>query len=277
MLSLILLAAITAAIVGSFISMLSYRLPIMLMRQWSDEPSSTETVNLALPSSYCPQCQQSIPWYRNIPIIGYFIGHRKCSHCQKPISLRYIAIELITVASFLTAIIAIIYGHSSYIINLHLPSPVAFIELLIILALVISLAVIDMEHGLLPDVLTLLLLWMGLLMSSLGAGIELTNAVWGAIAGYLLLWSIYWIMKWLTKKEGMGYGDFKYLAAIGAWVGWTMLPAVLLLASVSALFYAMMNILLKRSTLHSSIRFGPFLSASFYVLLVWGNSIRDLI
>ena len=269
-----------AAIVGSFISMLTYRLPIMMEQQWQKEwqqeqeqqqerstDSDQETqFNLAKPASHCPHCQQAITWRFNIPIIGFLLSKGRCHHCQKSISWRYIGIELATLA--ITLLLVWQLGMTATMLAMVLAS-----------WLLIALSVIDIEHGLLPDNLTLSLLWLGLLCSSLGLTIDLKDAVWGAAIGYLSLWSLYQIMKRISGREGMGYGDFKLAAAIGAWVGWQALPIIMLLASLTALIYALWQIASKRwqikSALLQQFGFGPFLATAFWLTIFFQEHMQQ--
>lgn len=288
-LMLLVLISILALICGSFIGMLSYRLPIMLEREWNQAQldTSTEqrkTFNLFLPASHCTACNMPIAWYTNIPLIGYFISAGQCKYCQSKISMRYLWIELCMLIATLIFVYFLLMTDSSVLLNSVARNfnggdnnnYMQYIIMLILLTLIISLSVIDIEQGLLPDVLTYTLLWTGLIVSNLGYSIALANAIWGAVLGYFILWLLYQIMKIITGREGMGYGDFKYLAAIGAWVGWLALPLVLLIASISAIIYAIARRLISHTELNIAIRFGPFLSISFYCYLVWGNWIITL-
>lgn len=260
---------LVAAIIGSFLNMLTYRLPLILQRQWRQQASDildvsaeeTDSINLFFPASHCPHCKVSIPWYYNIPIAGFFLSRCRCQSCQQPIPLRYLWLELFTVAI-------------SWLLMFKFPWGPQLAALLVASWMLTALAVIDLETGFLPDQITLPLLWLGLITSSLGiTATPLVDALWGALMGYLLLWSLYWIMKLLTAKEGMGYGDFKLLAAIGAWLGWLSLPLALLLASISALGYILYQTLItKRKQWHSKHRFGPFLALGFWVTLLWGDT-----
>lgn len=260
-------------IVGSFLNVVVHRLPIMLERAWlrqcqeiSDpETSKTNTeeiYNLVTPRSRCPHCSHAITALENIPVISFLWQKGKCVACGHPISWRYPFVEL------LTAILSII------VIGYFGMTLVGGAALLFTWMLV-ALAVIDFDHQILPDNLTLLLLWIGLLVNlCLDPGFApLTSAVIGAVAGYLSLWSVFHIFKFVTGKEGMGYGDFKLFAAFGAWLGWQNLPLIILLASfVGAIVGGALILLLARDR-QLPIPFGPFLCAAGWIALLWGNDL----
>jgi leader peptidase (prepilin peptidase) / N-methyltransferase len=268
-------------LVGSFLNVVIYRVPVMLEREWRAQcaelaqgngvpavaAAAGPRFNLVVPRSTCPKCQAPITALQNIPVISYLVLRGRCAHCAAPISARYPLIEALT--GVLSALVAWKFGYGA-------PALVA----LVLTWFLIALTFIDVDTQLLPDSMTLPLVWLGLAASAfLGSDPRLTlpvnlhDSVVGAIAGYLSLWSIYHLFKLLTGKDGMGYGDFKLLAAIGAFLGWRMvLPTVLGAAAVGAV--AGIAILsLKGKGRNVPIAFGPFLSASGWLMLMWGNDL----
>ncbi len=261
-----LVTATLGLLVGSFLNVVIYRLPKMLERQWAQEcermagkePAQSETFNLMLPRSRCPSCGHRITWYENIPALSYLLLRGKCAGCAVPISVRYPLVELATGALFL---------YCGLRWNLSATAAVwcAFC------AVLVALTLIDWDTTLLPDDMTLPLLWGGLIASALHwTAVPLNAALWGAVAGYLSLWLVYWGFKLVTGKEGMGFGDFKLFAALGAWFGWTALVPVILMASVIG---AVVGIALKFS---SGLReggyvpFGPFLAGAGLTAMIFG-------
>jgi leader peptidase (prepilin peptidase)/N-methyltransferase len=212
-------------LIGSFLNVVVYRLPLMLQRHWQREAeqflqgdanlphSSGDTFNLAVPASHCPHCHHAIRWWQNIPLLSYCLLAGRCRYCQAAIPLRYPLIELLTAASF-----AVLAWQLDNILALSLAG--------IFTAALLALAAIDIEHQLLLDAITLPLLWLGLIVNSFGLWVPLPAALWGAVGGYLSLWCVYWIYKLITGRDGIGFGDMKLLAALGAWLGWQALPAV---------------------------------------------------
>lgn len=267
----VVLASIIGLMLGSFLNVVIYRLPKMLEREWRQhcaelraEKTVTEPVfNLATPRSTCPQCQHKISVLENIPVISYFFLRGRCSGCQSSISLRYPLVEVLT--SILSGFIAWHFGFGV----------TAFAALFFLWAM-IALTFIDIDTQLLPDSITQPLLWLGLLYNLHGGLTDIHSSVIGAIAGYLTLWSVYWIFKLLTGKEGMGYGDFKLLAAIGAWLGWQLLPMVILFASVVGATVGVILILSKKLTQNAAIPFGPYLAGGGLLALLWGKQINQL-
>lgn len=253
-------------LIGSFLNVVVFRLPKMMERQWAAECAELsgkqlepgEVFNLTLPRSHCPGCGHQIHWYENIPVISYILLHGRCSACKVTISPRYPLVEIATGALFFFC--AWRWGATA--------SGLAWCAFA---AILLSLALIDWDTTLLPDDLTLPLLWLGLISASLQwTSTGLNAALWGAVAGYLSLWSVYWVFKLVTGKEGMGYGDFKLFAALGAWFGWQTLIPMILLASVIG---AAIGIAMKfTSGLREGgyIPFGPFLAGSGLAALVWG-------
>ena len=252
--------------IGSFLNVVIHRLPIMLTRAWrreaaaelgaaGDDPA-TESFNLAVPRSHCPACGGPVKALDNIPIISWIRLRGRCAGCAAPISLRYPLVELLGALAALAAALAFGLTWTA-------------LAAAVFLWALIALACIDFETGLLPDQLTLPLLWCGLLVNVPSAFASLASAVIGAAAGYLILWATYWGFKLVTGKEGMGYGDFKLHAAIGAWLGWQALPAVVLLAALAGILYALPPILLGRRDRNTPIRFGPFLAAAGGLALIF--------
>jgi len=258
-------------IIGSFLNVVIYRLPKMMELAWQEscrEPSQQSTsphatYNLFQPKSACPHCQHAIGFLENIPVLSYvFLGGR-CHHCKQPISIRYPMIE---VASGL--LVGLIAWHFGYSIDMLSTS-------VFVLAL-LTLTCIDLETQLLPDIITLPLLWAGLIFNFNTGFTGLQSAVIGAIAGYLILWTVYWTFKLITKKEGMGHGDFKMLAAIGAWLGWQMIPAVILLSSLSASIVGLSLIIFDEKKRSHAIPFGPYLALAGMIALFWHQSLTAL-
>lgn len=268
-LPLVLLSPLALALlglcIGSFLNVVVHRLPLMLERNWKLESADllgvkTElpaAISLSKPRSRCPACAHSIAWHENIPVLGYVRLRGRCAQCQAQISPRYPVIEILTALLFA----AIAYRFGAQPISLLWCSFVATL---------IALAAIDWDTTLLPDSLTLPLLWAGLIASALGWTISLSSSLWGAVAGYLSLWSVYWLFKLTTGKEGMGFGDFKLLAALGAWLGWQMILPIVLGASVLGAF---VGIGMKMSSALREGRyvpFGPFLAGAGIVVLLAG-------
>ena len=264
------LAALVGACVGSFLNVVVHRLPRMLELRWQDdchalqhpdeEPPARPAYNLAVPRSACPHCGHRIRWHENIPVFGWLALRGKCSACQAPISARYPLVEASTAA--LTVLVLTYTG-------LHL----AALWALLFTWTLLALALIDYDTTLLPDDLTLPLLWLGLLVAIPSGGVALEDAVIGAAAGYLVLWSVYQAFKLATGKEGMGYGDFKLLAALGAWLGWQELPLVIILSSgVGAVAGIAMILLLGRDRA-KPVPFGPYLAAAGFLAYLWGDEL----
>jgi leader peptidase (prepilin peptidase)/N-methyltransferase len=256
-----------ALCVGSFLNVVIYRLPIMLNRQWETEaraileqdhitdPAAAEPFNLMVPRSRCPNCAAPISAWQNIPVVSWLLLRGRCAGCGSRIPVRYPLVELFTCIT--TLIVLSIFGMTW----------LGAAAVLFTWAL-ITLTFIDFDTQLLPDQLTLPLLWLGLLCNISGSFTSLESAVIGAVAGYLFLWSTYWGFKLITGKEGMGYGDFKLFAAIGAWFGWQVLPGSILIASAAGLLYALITLIGKRRTSAQPIPFGPFLAVGGWVSLL---------
>ncbi len=256
-------------LVGSFLNVLIYRLPRMLDWEWramcadmrGEAQEGRAPLNLFRPRSHCPHCQHPIAAYDNMPVLSWLLLRGRCRHCGTAISGRYPVVELLS--GLLAAGAA-----------LHFGPGVQALEAALFLWCVLALTLIDVDSQLLPDQLTLPLLWLGLLFNVSGHWVPLADAVLGAMAGYLSLWSVYWLFKWATGKEGMGYGDFKLLAAIGAWLGWLSLPIVLLLASVVGALVGVALVVGKGHDRHVPIPFGPYLAAAGAIALFWGPQLQ---
>ncbi|MCP1267864.1 prepilin peptidase [Aeromonas hydrophila] len=256
--------------IGSFLNVVIHRLPIMLEREWQAEylgyfnpetqPQQEERYNLMVPRSACPHCGHAITAMENIPLLSWLWLKGRCRACQAPISARYPLVELLT--ALLSLVVAATY-----------PPGWGLLAALLLIWVLVALTFIDLDKMLLPDQLTLPLLWGGLLFNLAGGFAPLADAVIGAMAGYLVLWSLYWAFKLLTGKEGMGYGDFKLLAALGAWLGWQALPIVLLLSSLVGAFIGIALILLRNHHQNKPIPFGPYLAIAGWIALLWGDTI----
>lgn len=263
-------AVILGLLVGSFLNVVIYRLPVMMEKEWTsecrlileldDSPQEQPTFNLAQPNSHCPNCKHEIKPWQNIPVFSYAWLKGKCGNCSTPISLRYPLIEALT--GLMSGIIVWQLGFT----------PLALAGLFFTWAL-ISLTMIDADTKLLPDQITLPLLWLGLLINLLGFNVDLQSAVLGAIFGYLSLWSVYWAFKLLTGKEGMGYGDFKLLAALGAWMGWQALPVIILLSSLVGAILGILILTLNKQGKDTALPFGPYLAAAGWITFLWGDQI----
>jgi leader peptidase (prepilin peptidase)/N-methyltransferase len=269
---LVAAAGLLGLCVGSFLNVVIHRLPKMMENDWSaqcaelrgEQASQAESLSLAKPRSRCPACGHQITALENIPLISYLLILRgKCSGCNAPISARYPIVEALT--ALLSAYAAWHFG----------PSAQAAGALLLVWAL-IALSGIDLDTQLLPDSITLPLLWLGLAFNLWSTYCDLSSAVTGAMAGYLALWSVFWLFKLATGKEGMGYGDFKLLAALGAWLGWQMLPAIILLSSVVGAAVGITLIVAARHGRNIPIPFGPYLAAAGVIALFWGQQITSV-
>jgi leader peptidase (prepilin peptidase) / N-methyltransferase len=265
---LVSVAVLFGLAAGSFLNVVIHRLPKMMERQWRAEcaelagtpapAAGPSPYNLMVPRSACPHCGHGITALENIPIASYIALGGKCSACKKPISLRYPVVEAL--AGALSGYIAWRYGLSA-----------AMFGALIFAWAMVALSFIDLDTFYLPDSVTLPLLWAGLLLNTAAVFTDLRSAIFGAVAGYVALWSVYWIFKLATGKEGMGYGDFKLLAAIGAWLGWKMLPLVILLSSLVGAVVGIGLIAFARHGRNVPIPFGPYLAAAGLIALFWGE------
>ena len=260
-------------VVGSFLNVVILRLPQQLKAQWRNDSEvflgiaqedknevQPATNTLLWPPSHCTNCGQQIKPWQNIPVISYLLLRGRCNNCSHAISLQYPFVELLT--GFMLAVTVAYIGDA-----------VNAIYAIIFTLCLIALAGIDVNEKLLPDQITLPLLWVGLFANINGTFAPLPDAVTGAIAGYLSLWSLYWVFKLVTGKEGMGYGDFKLLAALGAWLGWQMLPLVILISSTFGAVFGLAAILLGGQGRNLQIPFGPFLAGAGWIALLWGDTI----
>jgi len=256
--------------VGSFLNVVIHRLPKMLEQGWKqqcaelrgEDSVASPVYNLMVPHSACPHCNHTISAWENIPVISYLVLRGKCKQCGVRISPRYPTIEAIS--GILSAYAAWHFGFG----------PAAAGALLLIWAL-LALTAIDFDTQLLPDDITLPLLWTGLLFNLFGVFTNLSGAVAGAIIGYLALWSVYWLFKLVTGKEGMGYGDFKLLAALGAWFGWQMLPLIILLSSLVGAIVGITLIVALKHGRNIPIPFGPYLAGGGLIALFWGQTLTQ--
>ena len=271
--ALTLVCVLFGLLVGSFLNVVIHRIPKMMEATWRQEarelleqppPKGEETppiFNLVTPGSHCPHCNHRIRWYENVPVVSWALLKGRCSGCKAAISKRYPIIELLT--ALVAGLCAWRFGYDPWLIFMLYGS-----------FTLLALAVIDLDTTLLPDDLTYPLLWAGLLAAVLGISpVSLSDAVIGAMAGYLALWSLYWVFKLLTGKEGMGYGDFKLLAALGAWLGWQYLPVVVLLSSVVGLVFAVSMMASGSVKRDQGIPFGPYLAIAGWIALLWGEAI----
>ena len=259
------------AAVGSFLNVVIHRLPKMMEAEWQAQAAEVrgETAldsprfNLVVPRSRCPDCGHGITALENIPLVSWVFLRGRCSACQKPISARYPAIELLT-------------GLASTLVAWRFGPTFACTGALLLTWSLIALAFIDFDTTLLPDSITLPLVWAGLGFNLAGAFVPLSAAVLGAMAGYLLLWGVYWLFKLATGKEGMGYGDFKLLAALGAFLGWQMLPLIVLLSSVVGAIIGVALIILARRGREVPMPFGPYLACAGFIALLWGHELTRM-
>jgi len=278
---LYVVAGLLGLMVGSFLNVVIHRLPLMLEIQWRQQcqefladqgaapdqgqpldtdPAASQPFNLVTPRSRCPRCGHAITALENVPVLSYLLLKRKCSACGAPISQRYPIIELLT--AVLSVLVAWRFGLSW----------AGGMALLLTWAL-IALSVIDFDHQLLPDSITLPFLWIGLGLSLFGLFTDAQSSIFGAGAGYLSLWLVYVLFKWATGKEGMGYGDFKLFAMLGAWLGWQALPVIILLSSLVGAAVGIGLIILRGRDRNIPIPFGPYLAAAGWIALLWGDEI----
>jgi len=266
----IVVAVALGLMVGSFLNVVIHRLPKMMERTWREQcaelngnvavSTEVETYNLVVPRSACPSCGVQITALQNIPVFSYLLLRGRCANCKAKIGLRYPLVELVT-------------GGLSGLVAWHFGFGFAAISAIVFAWALVALTCIDFDTQLLPDDITLPLLWLGLLVNTPGTFIDIKSAVIGAAAGYLALWSVYWLFKLVTGKEGMGYGDFKLLAAIGAWLGWQMLPLVILLSAGVGSVVGVGLIVLARHGRNVPIPFGPYLAIAGVIAMLWGSTI----
>ena len=266
----VVLVGILGLLVGSFLNVVIHRLPKMMERDWQaqcaelrgDTLPVTEPLSLARPRSRCSQCGHLITAWENIPIVSYLMLRGRCKGCGKAIGIRYPLVEALS--GVLSALVAWHFGYSWQAAGA-----------LVFVWAIAALAFIDLDTQLLPDSITLPLLWLGLAFGLGNVFTDLRSALIGAMAGYLSLWSVYWLFKLVTGKEGMGYGDFKLLAAIGAWLGWQILPLTILLSSLVGAVVGIGLIVFARHGRSVPIPFGPYLAAAGAIALIWGRPLTD--
>ena len=266
------LVGLIGLLVGSFLNVVIYRLPIMMQRNWrkecaeylqidSGETQPQELFNLAVPLSRCPNCNTPIKPHQNIPILSYLFLKGRCATCSHPIAARYPLVEAFTAIT--SAIVAWHFGYA----------PQTVFALALTWSL-IALSFIDIDHQLLPDNITLPVLWLGLFLSLFGLYTDTHASIIGAIAGYSVLWTVYQLFKLATGKEGMGYGDFKLLALFGAWLGWQYLPVIILLSSLVGAIIGLAMIIFAKKDHNSPLPFGPYLAAAGWLALLWGDNLN---
>jgi len=265
----VFLCVIFGLLIGSFLNVVVYRLPLMLQRDWQSQAREVlelppappaETFNLLLPNSSCPCCGHEIRPWENVPVVSYLFLRGKCSSCKTPISKRYPLVELAC---------GVLSGYVAW----HFGFTWQAGAILVLSWGLLAMSLIDADHQILPDALVLPLLWLGLIVNHFGLFTSLEDALWGAIAGYLSLWSVYWLFKLITGKEGMGYGDFKLLAMLGAWGGWQVLPLTILLSSLVGAVLGVIMLRLRGSDTSTPIPFGPYLAIAGWIALLWGDVI----
>ena len=259
--------------VGSFLNVVAYRLPLMMERDWKSEcheflelesptfDSRLASINLATPTSACPNCGHNLRAWENIPVLSYLLLKAKCSSCKTDISAQYPIVEFLTGIASLTI---------AYKFGVTLQTVAA----LCLTWALIALTLIDLKKQLLPDSITMPLLWLGIFISLFNVFTDLKSSVIGAIAGYLILWSVFHLFKLITKKDGMGYGDFKLLSALGAWVGFSYLPQIILISSVVGSIAGISMLILGKTKQQQPIPFGPYLAVAGWVALLWGEQIN---
>lgn len=265
----IVLAGVLGLVAGSFINVVAYRLPIMLERRWANEAREVlglpeqayGRLNLAWPGSHCPCCAKAIRAWHNVPLFSYLLLGGRCAGCKARISVRYPLVEL--AAAVFAVLVAWQVG-----------AGVPALALMGLSWVLLALSVIDLDRQLLPDALVLPTLWLGLLLNAHGLWVPLFDAVLGAVAGYASLWSVFWLFKLVTGKDGMGYGDFKLLALLGAWGGWQILPLTLLLASLLGAIAGLWLLARRSAKLGSAMAFGPCLAIAGWIVLLWDDEIR---
>jgi leader peptidase (prepilin peptidase)/N-methyltransferase len=283
--ALAVMILILSLLIGSFLNVVILRYPIMLFRSWLiDSKDLTDNLpehllehnalkdletpyTLSKPASHCPRCHKPVKAWQNIPIISYLLLKGKCSGCaesgkETKISIRYPLVELAT-------------GLLSLALLIKFPWSIQLAAMLVFTWSLVAMTMIDIDHQILPDTMTLSLMWLGLLLNIDHTFVDLQSAVIGAIAGYLSLWSVFWLFKLATGKDGMGFGDFKLLAALGAWFGWQFLPMIILLSSIVGAVVGIAGILIMGRDKNIPIPFGPYLAAAGWIAAMWGNEIME--
>ncbi|MGM3386082.1 A24 family peptidase [Stutzerimonas stutzeri] len=268
-LAFVFCATVLGLLVGSFLNVVVYRLPVMMQREWRMQareylelPAKADEArfNLMWPASRCPHCNHRIRAWENVPVISWLALRGKCSSCSAPISYRYPLVELAC---------GVLSGYIAW----HFGFTVEAGAMLVLTWGLLAASMIDVDHQLLPDSIVLPLLWLGLILNTQALFAPLTDALWGAVAGYLSLWSVYWLFKLITGKEGMGYGDFKLLAMLGAWGGWQVLPLTILLSSVVGAVLGTITLRMQKAENGTPIPFGPYLAIAGWIALLWGEQI----
>jgi leader peptidase (prepilin peptidase) / N-methyltransferase len=260
------LAALIGLLVGSFLNVVIHRVPKMMEREIDNfvadrlgkEPVHTDSYNLMVPRSACPHCNHQITALENVPVISYLAIRGKCSSCKAPISKRYPTVELIT---------GLLSGFAVW----HFGAGLIGLGAVVFVWFLIAMTFVDFDTSLLPDDLTLPLIWLGLLINTQGTFTSLQDAVIGAALGYVALWLVFWLFKLVTGKDGMGYGDFKLLAALGAWMGWAMLPVIILLSSLVGSIVGITMIVFAKHRREIPIPFGPYLAGAGFIAMFWGK------
>ncbi|WP_394247635.1 prepilin peptidase [Vibrio profundi] len=267
------LATIFGLLIGSFLNVVIHRLPIMMEREWQAEcsecfpeykiPVPQGKFNLSFPRSTCPSCKTQLRLIDNIPVFSWLVLRGKCHKCNDSISIRYPAVEVLS--ALLCLAISAHFGFSLFTV-----------ALLFFTFTLIAATFIDLDTMLLPDQLTLPLMWGGIALAAFNISpISLQDSVIGAMSGYLCLWSVYWVFKLLTGKDGMGFGDFKLLAALGAWLGWQHLPLIILLSSLVGLVFGVIQLRLQKKGIEKAFPFGPYLAIAGWISLMWGEQIMN--
>lgn len=272
--ALVVFVFIFSLLVGSFLNVVILRFPIMLFRGWKQECEEfsenipkhpalddlSKPYNLVKPDSHCPKCHAPVKAWQNVPVISYLLLKGQCAGCGTKIGLRYPAVELVT--AIMSAMLLLVF-----------PWGWQLAAMLVFTWLLVSMSVIDIDHQILPDGMTLGLMWLGLLVNTQGLFVDLDSAVLGAAFGYGSLWSVFWLFKLATGKDGMGYGDFKLLAALGAWLGVTALPLIILLSSIVGAVVGIAGILIMGRDKNLPIPFGPYLAMAGWIAALWGEQI----
>ena len=268
LLAFVVVAGLLGLVVGSFLNVVIHRLPKMMERDWlqqaremlqPEQPQTEQPVyNLILPHSHCPHCQTEIKPWQNLPLISYALLRGRCGSCRERISPRYPLVELLT--AVLSIVVAWQFGFGW---------PAA--GMLLLTWTLIALSLIDADTQLLPDAIVLPMLWLGLIANSFGLFTDIHSALWGAVFGYLSLWSVYWLFKLITGKEGMGFGDFKLLAMLGAWGGWQVLPLTILLSSLVGAILGIIILKTRGDSNSTPLPFGPYLAIAGWIAIIWGD------
>ena len=272
---MIAFTAVVGLIIGSFLNVVIYRTPMVLERKWKSEcreflelESTNEEpeqhFSVVWPGSSCPHCKTPIKAWQNIPVLSYLILRGKCSNCVAKIGIRYPLVEIAT--AILTVLVALEFGIGW-----------TGLGAMLLTWSLIALTGIDFDTQLLPDDICLPLLWLGLIANSFAAYTDIVSALWGAVSGYMLLWSVFWVFKLVTGREGMGYGDFKLLAALGAWVGWQLLPMVILIASITGLIAAILMMIFLSYDRRVPIAFGPYLALGGWLSFMYSRELAEMI